>query len=559
MGKVRRPRIPPHPASRAPPKQTPLFFFKSSHRLTATRSPPSRHPQRGAAPTTKIVGMCARPGSRAAKSKPYRRTAGHKPMSKDQMEFYQQAAAEGKTVHGRAMGKASAQALAGDTAAGARGGAAGASGRSTKAKGKGKGAKNVDYTAMVVSEAEAQLAQRLANGRGGRGYIAMKGRNSKSDASLASLDLADEDTVRELLGRLPVGHVNERARLKTALEKNFARWWQLLQSEFSLLLYGFGSKKELLEDFANKMLTDGGVIVVNGYFPGLTPKQILAAAAAAVHPGTPSRDLHGTNTETLLAMIAEATSAPHLLAHQNKSAIAAKERGERASKRGGGGKDDEGGGDKNPLALANPEDLPGDGSLATTGAAQSYHPPRRLYIVLHNIDGQQLRSPEAQALLGELAAMPRVHLVSSVDHVNAPLLWSKREAARFNFVWQEATTFAPYKYETAHVPQMLASKGEERHVRGAVNVLRSLTSNARDIFRLLAEHQLANPESGGMTFHAFYTRCREEFLATSETTLKSHLTEFIDHELTRTKKGSEGIVIPFADEVIAQLLEQIKD
>jgi origin recognition complex subunit 2 len=62
-----------------------------------------------------------------------------------------------------------------------------------------------------------------------------------------------------------------------------------------------------------------------------------------------------------------------------------------------------------------------------------------------------------------------------------------------------------------------------------------------------------------MTFHAFYTRCREEFLATSETTLKSHLTEFIDHELTRTKKGSEGIVIPFADEVIAQLLEQIKD
>jgi hypothetical protein len=140
--------------------------------------------------------------------------------------------------------------------------------------------------------------------------------------------------VRELLGRLPVGHVNERARLKTALEKNFARWWQLLQSEFSLLLYGFGSKKELLEDFANKMLTDGGVIVVNGYFPGLTPKQILAAAAAAVHPGTPSRDLHGTNTETLLAMIAEATSAPHLLAHRNKSAIAAKERGERASKRG---------------------------------------------------------------------------------------------------------------------------------------------------------------------------------------------------------------------------------
>jgi len=267
---------------------------------------------------------------------------------------------------------------------------------------------------------------------------------------------------------------------------------------------------------------------------------------------------------------------PHLLAQRTKSAIAAKQRGERASKRGGtdpGGVDGGGGGsdaavgeDKN-ASLAGPKDLPGErsSSLGPNGAKPErhhHHPPKRLYIVLHNIDGQQLRSPEAQALLGELAAMPRVHLVASVDHVNAPLLWSKREAARFNFVWQEATTFAPYKYETAHVPQMLASKGEERHVRGAVNVLRSLTSNARDIFRLLAEHQLANPESGGMTFHAFYTRCREQFLATSETTLKSHLTEFVDHELTRTKRGSEGVDlvhIPFADDVIAQLLEQIKD
>jgi len=525
---------------------------------------------------TKIVGMIARPGSRAAKSKPHRRAAGHKPMSKEQVEFFQKAAAEGKQVLGRAAAKASAQALAGEPSEGARGGVAGASGRSGKPKGKRGGAKGVDYTAMVVSEAEAQLAQRLANGRGGRGYIAMKGKNSKSDASLASLDLADEDTVRELLGRLPVGHVNERARLKTALEKNFARWWQLLQSEFSLLLYGFGSKKELMEDFASKMLTDGGVIVVNGYFPGLTPKQILAAAAAAVHPGTPSRDLHGTNTETLLAMIAEATSAPHLLAQRTKSAIATKQRGERASKRGGapgvdggGGDDTAGGGDKDASLAAGPEDLPGgSSSLGPNGLHDArlgrnhHHPPKRLYIVLHNIDGQQLRSPEAQALLGELAAMPRVHLVASVDHVNAPLLWSKREAARFNFVWQETTTFAPYKYETAHVPQMLASKGEERHVRGAVNVLRSLTSNARDIFRLLAEHQLANPESGGMTFHAFYTRCREQFLATSETTLKSHLTEFVDHELTRTERGSEGVDlvhIPFADDVIAQLLEQIKD
>ena len=199
-------------------------------------------------------------------------------------------------------------------------------------------------------------------------------------------------------------------------------------------------------------------------------------------------------------------------------------------------------------------------ALALGDSGGDFRAPRRLYVVLHNIDGASLRSPEAQAVLGELASMPRVHLVCSVDHVNAPLLWSKREAARFNFAWQEATTFAPYALETSFLPQLLASKGEERHVRGAANVLRSLTSNARDIFRLLAEFQMANPEERGMSFHAFYTECRARFLATSEVTLRSHLTEFVDHELTRTRKSQDGedlVHVPFAPDVLAQLLKEI--
>ena len=170
-------------------------------------------------------------------------------------------------------------------------------------------------------------------------------------------------------------------------------------------------------------------------------------------------------------------------------------------------------------------------------------------------------APEAQAVLGELASMPRVHLIASVDHVNAPLLWSKREAARFNWVWRKATTFAPYAVETSFAAQLLASRGEERHVRGAANVLRSLTSNARDIFRVLAEYQLQNPEEKGMGFHAFYTECRAQFLATSEVTLRSHLTEFVDHELTRARKGADGedvVHAPFASDVLAQLLKEIQ-
>lgn len=472
-------------------------------------------------------------GRNRATSKPHRRAPGHKPMSLEQVEFARRARAEGKRPVARAMGPDASRVLPPPSKP-IRGGAAGGSGR--------RDDRALDLAGAIAADADARAAAAAvadAARRGGRGYLATRGRNDKSDASLAALDLADEETVRELLGRLPVGHLNERARLSASLESQYARWWQLLQSEFSLLLYGFGSKKELMEDFAQKTLTDGGVVVVNGFFPGLTAKQVLVAAAAAVHRESAANSAgatpHGASNDALFNRIALATRRPDVRAAPARGG--AEGRGARERPRRGEG-----------------------GEIGADGVNGDFQPLRRLYIVLHNIDGQQLRSPEAQAILGELASMPRVHLIASVDHVNAPLLWSKREAARFNWVWQEATTFAPYALETSFLPQLLASKGEERHIRGAVNVLRSLTSNARDIFRLLAEHQLANPEEKGMGFHAFYTECRAQFLATSEVTLRSHLTEFVDHELTRTRKSADGedvVHIPFAADVLAQLLKEI--
>ena len=348
----------------------------------------------------------------------------------------------------------------------------------------------------------------------GIGYIASKGRGRQGGAKenmLGTLDLADEETIRELLGHLPVGHINERAAIVKNLEKQHRRWFQLLRAGFNVLLYGFGSKKALMEDFEKRYFKDGGVIVVNGFFPALTPKQVVVAAAAALVPmsdktndkvnaSTPAIN-DKTPTETLLAQI----------------------------------------------------------QSATRGSATSA--PKRLYIVLHNIDGPQLRTSEAQALLGELAAMDRVHLIASIDHVNAPLLWSKREAARFNWVWQEASTFASYALETANLPQLLASKGEERHVRGAANVLRSLTANGRAIFRLLAEHQLENEDSQGMPLDMFYGACREQFLVSSEVTLRVHLTEFTDHELVRSKRGHDGrdlLSVPLCADALKELLAQFE-
>ena len=68
-----------------------------------------------------------------------------------------------------------------------------------------------------------------------------------------------------------------------------------------------------------------------------------------------------------------------------------------------------------------------------------------------------LRSAEVHSLLGELAAIPGIHVIASVDHVNAPLLWDKRTATNFNWVYHDLTTFVPYPRETAGSHTLLCS------------------------------------------------------------------------------------------------------
>jgi len=48
-------------------------------------------------------------------------------------------------------------------------------------------------------------------------------------------------------------------------------------------------------------------------------------------------------------------------------------------------------------------------------------------------------------------------MVASIDHMNAPLLWDHSKLAKFNWVWQDCTTFASYSNETSYNNSLTAS------------------------------------------------------------------------------------------------------
>ena len=422
------------------------------------------------------------------------------------------------------------------------------------------------------------------------------GRTINQNANLADLDLADEETVRNALSSLPVSHYEERKRKAESLEMRYPEWFRYLTHDFSVLLYGFGSKKQVLEDFARRYLLDGAVVVVNGYQQRVSALAILNQCAFALSDESENLMHHSSNNnnggssnngfadvannaQALLRRIAELTTdhsggggektnenGDAMMMHNitNNTTTTTTTGGTAATKNTRGSRRDGGNGNNSAAALASLRDANVNASYErdknhyqSTASFNDGGSASRLYLVVHNIDGVAMRNAETQSILGELSSFPRVHLIASVDHVNAPLLWSKREAAKFNWIYQKAVTFAPYAKETANDPQLLASKGEERHVRGAANVLKSLTRNARIIYRIIAEAQIS--ENGqGLTFPQLFQLSRESFLVTAELALRGVLTEFTDHELIKIKKVSDNedlITVPMDNNALEQLVE----
>ncbi|XP_077484068.1 origin recognition complex subunit 2 isoform X1 [Amblyomma americanum] len=182
-----------------------------------------------------------------------------------------------------------------------------------------------------------------------------------------------------------------------------------------------------------------------------------------------------------------------------------------------------------------------------------------IFILINNIDGLNLRNAKAQEMLSTLSTARHIHIVASVDHINAALLWNQEMLRTFRFVWINATTFEPYVLESSLEPLKSSASNTLSSLK---HVFCSLTPNARKIFLLIARHQLVSADSpayAGMSFHDCYHRCREAFLVNSDLTLRAQLREFLDHMLLKIKKGHDGtenLWIPIETGALTLFLDQ---
>ncbi|KAF9174986.1 Origin recognition complex subunit 2 [Mortierella sp. AD011] len=333
-------------------------------------------------------------------------------------------------------------------------------------------------------------------------------KSKTSNNTLSKLPTLEHADFIQAIKRAPAKHAKEMEMLMLLYEEQFPQWYFELMSGFNLLIYGYGSKRSLLTKFATSILTDAPLIIVNGYFPTLTIKEILDKInTAALQYSGPV----GTLQEQIALIHAYFTQP--------------------------------------------------DRSV------------KKLYLLIHNIDGSSLRSEKIQSALSLLASCPQIHLIASMDHINTNILWDTVKSARFRWVWHELTTFRPYMTETSFENSIMVRQGE-LGPRGIQFVLASLTSNGKGLFRILAEHQIqteresaAGGVSGavsknymdwGMAYNTLFKKCQENFLVSNAVTFRTQLTEFRDHRIVQSKKGADGVEILFIP-LSGNILEGILD
>ena len=372
------------------------------------------------------------------------------------------------------------------------------------------------------------------------------GTNKTSSHNLSSLSLLSHAEYHDAVSTYRDPHEPSLAFLHSLHAQSFYKWAFELDQAFSVCLYGYGSKRRLVKDFADHLHCNfppsnpPTTIITNGYIPNISLRQILVTIISTL-PSTSFPAKLPTQPQELLDL---------LLSHLTE----------------------------------NPPKTP-------------------IYILVNSYDAPPLRRSQTQTLLAQLSNHPSIHLLATCDTPNFPLLWDTNLRSTFNWVFHDTTTFVSFDDGKGigeiggvvdSVNELMGRKGANAKGKDGVRwVLKSLPENARGLYRILIAEILANMENeldgndndgddeddndgegtmarrrnrddgevpGGIEYRVLYQKAVEEFLCSSEMAFRTLLKEFHDHQMVVSQKGQgvgEVLGVPLRREEMESLLEDL--
>ncbi|KAK4688882.1 origin recognition complex subunit 2, partial [Tremellales sp. Uapishka_1] len=303
-------------------------------------------------------------------------------------------------------------------------------------------------------------------------------------------------------------------------EQRFPQWEMELMEGFNLVFYGFGSKRRVLNSFMMCNLANiGHVVIVNGHFPGLSMKEIC------------------NTVEDSLGISAQMDVPKSFTTALEKSLF-----------------------------------------RIDTFCTASPHP---LFLCIHNIDAPAMKTAKSLAALATLVKNPNIHLVTSFDHLNAPLLLA---SPSWNWVYHNLTTFDDYDLELTYskLSSSSANLASNQHdgisEESVLQILASVPPNAKRLFKLLLAKQVESLPPGesivtaqnqvapvyGIDLDILMGLAKEKFIAREEERFMALMGEFKDHgvvvEAIVDGEGRSGrwVWVPIAKGGLERILQSLK-
>ncbi|KAH8242274.1 hypothetical protein KR038_005924, partial [Drosophila bunnanda] len=278
----------------------------------------------------------------------------------------------------------------------------------------------------------------------------------------------------------------------------FPKWMCILNEGFNILLYGLGSKRQLLQAFHREVLGKQTVLVINGFFPSLTLKDVLDSITneildAGISPANPHEAVDMIEEE--FSLIPE--THLFLIVHNLDGAML-----------------------RNVKAQA---------ILSRLARVPNIH-------LLASID--HINTP----LLWDQGKLSSFNF--SWWDCTTMLPYTDETAFENSLLVQNSGELALSSMRSVFSSLTTNSRG--------IYML---------IVKYQLKNK-GNATYQGMPFRDLYSSCREAFLVSSDLALRAQLTEFLDHKLVKSKRsvdGSEQLTIPIDGGLLQQFLEEQKD
>ncbi|KIW20648.1 hypothetical protein PV08_01225 [Exophiala spinifera] len=365
-----------------------------------------------------------------------------------------------------------------------------------------------------------------------------------SSNKFTSVKLLTHEEYFENIQTCKDSHESHISHLMTLHTRSFAQWQFELSQGYSLCLYGYGSKRGLINRFAEYIYTQpllkgqktrAKIVIVNGYTPKLNVRHILNTVGSAI-----------TGEDSTLRLVGQ----PH--------------------------------------------------EMLDTLFTHLHQP---VVVMINSIDAAPLRRGGVQSVLARLAGHEMISFLATADSPTFATMWNSSLLDQFRFVYHDCTTFAGYDAEINVVDDVHELLGRKRTRVGGKEgvgfVLKSLPENARNLYKLLLseilvilveggggfdddENDAADTEpkrrgggrskskaggdstSGadevGVEYRVLYQKASTDFICSSSMNFQFLLKEFHDHQVITSRRdatGTEMLGVPLGRDEIEAVLEDL--